>query len=58
MALLLRPNREGKPMPDPIRAALERLQEYAVAHPEHDTGEQGAAARAEVERQQQGQADG
>ena len=29
-----------------IRAALERLHEYAVAHPEHDTDELVAAARA------------
>lgn len=33
-------------MTDPIHAALERLQEYAAAHPEHDTGELVAAALA------------
>ena len=33
-------------MIDPIRAALERLQEYATAHPEHDTDRLLAAALA------------
>jgi hypothetical protein len=33
-------------MTDPIRAALERLQEYATAHPEHDTDRLLAAALA------------
>ena len=33
-------------MADPIRAALERLQEYATAHPEHDTDRLLAAALA------------
>jgi hypothetical protein len=31
---------------DPIRQALERLQQYAAAHPEHDTAELVAAALA------------
>ena len=33
-----------------IRAALERLHEYAVAHPEHDTAELVAAACAALAR--------
>lgn len=33
-------------MADPIRQALGRLQEYAAAHPEHDTAELVAAALA------------
>lgn len=32
-------------MTDPIRIALDRLHEYAVGHPNHDTDEIVAAAR-------------